>query len=79
MNRDRNFDAILPRGQKRFIEGEDRTQITLLPECLDDYVAEDTRSASSRSSLTNSTSAASASKVLTPRPLVDQRTPRPCY
>jgi len=26
---------------KRFIEGEDRAQITLLPECLDDYVAED--------------------------------------
>ena len=26
---------------KRFIEGEDRTQITMLPECLDDYVAED--------------------------------------
>src|SRR5271154_5102134 len=26
---------------KRFIEGEDRTQIILLPECLDDYVAED--------------------------------------
>jgi transposase len=26
---------------KRFIEGEDRTQITLLPESLDDYVAED--------------------------------------
>jgi len=26
---------------KRFIEGEDRTQITLLPECLDDCVAED--------------------------------------
>ena len=26
---------------KRYIEGEDRTQITLLPECLDDYVAED--------------------------------------
>jgi transposase len=23
---------------KRFIEGEDRTQLTLLPECLDDYV-----------------------------------------
>ena len=23
---------------KRFIEGEDRTQVTLLPECLDDYV-----------------------------------------
>ena len=23
---------------KRFIEGEDRTQATLLPECLDDYV-----------------------------------------
>jgi len=26
---------------KRFIEGEERTQTTLLPECLDDYVAED--------------------------------------
>src|SRR5712692_300952 len=26
---------------KRFVEGEDRTQVTLLPECLDDYVAED--------------------------------------
>ncbi|QLA80307.1 IS1182 family transposase [Acidovorax sp. JMULE5] len=26
---------------KRFIEGEDRQQITMLPECLDDYIAED--------------------------------------
>ncbi len=26
---------------KRFVEGEDRRQATLLPECLDDYVAED--------------------------------------
>lgn len=26
---------------KRFIEGEERCQITLLPECLDDYIAED--------------------------------------
>jgi transposase len=26
---------------KRFIEGEDRRQVTLLPDCLDDYVAED--------------------------------------
>ena len=26
---------------KRFIEGEDRTQVTLLPECLDDFVVED--------------------------------------
>ena len=26
---------------KRFIEGESRTQINLLPECLDDYVGED--------------------------------------
>ena len=24
---------------KRFIEGEDRTQVTLLPACLEDYVA----------------------------------------
>jgi len=23
---------------KRFIEGEDRTQVSLLPACLDDYV-----------------------------------------
>src|SRR5258707_15569060 len=26
---------------KRFIEGEDRSQSTLLPECLDDYVTDD--------------------------------------
>ena len=26
---------------KRFVEGEDRKQATLLPECLDDYIAED--------------------------------------
>jgi len=26
---------------KRFIEGVDRTQIALLPECFDDYIAED--------------------------------------
>src|SRR4029450_11218701 len=26
---------------KRFIEGGDRQQVTLLPECLDDYIAED--------------------------------------
>ena len=26
---------------RRFIEGEDRTQVTLLPACLDDYVGED--------------------------------------
>jgi len=26
---------------KRFIEGEDRTQFTLLPECLDDYIGHD--------------------------------------
>ena len=26
---------------KRFIEGEDRSQVTLVPECLDDFIAED--------------------------------------
>ena len=26
---------------KRFIKGPDRSQMTLLPECLDDFVAED--------------------------------------
>ena len=26
---------------KRFIKGEDRSQVTLLPECLDDYIGED--------------------------------------
>lgn len=26
---------------KRFIEGADRRQVTLLPECLDDFVGED--------------------------------------
>lgn len=26
---------------KRFIEGESRTQVTLLPECLDDYITDE--------------------------------------
>ncbi|HAN56546.1 MAG TPA: IS5/IS1182 family transposase, partial [Betaproteobacteria bacterium] len=26
---------------KRFIQGEGRNQVTLLPECLDDYITED--------------------------------------
>ena len=26
---------------KRFVEGEDRSQNTLFPECLDQYIAED--------------------------------------
>ncbi|MCZ6640338.1 MAG: transposase, partial [Gammaproteobacteria bacterium] len=26
---------------KRFVQGEARTQMSLLPECLDDYVSED--------------------------------------
>ena len=26
---------------KRFVEGEDRSQVILLPECLDDFVGED--------------------------------------
>ena len=26
---------------KRFIEGADRNQVALLPECLDDYISED--------------------------------------
>lgn len=26
---------------KRFIEGESRTQVTVLPECLDDYITEE--------------------------------------
>lgn len=25
----------------RFVEGSDRSQVTLLPECLDDYLGED--------------------------------------
>lgn len=25
----------------RFIEGQDRQQVTLMPECLDDFVADD--------------------------------------
>ena len=29
------------RTMKRFIEGEDRSQSTLFPEYLDDYIAED--------------------------------------
>ena len=26
---------------RRFIEGEDRSQVTLLPECLEDFIDED--------------------------------------
>jgi len=26
---------------RRFIEGEDRSQVTLLPECIDDYIGQD--------------------------------------
>ncbi len=26
---------------KRFIQGENRSQVALLPECLDDYISED--------------------------------------
>jgi len=26
---------------KRFVEGQDRSQLVLLPECLDDFVGED--------------------------------------
>ena len=26
---------------KRFVEGQDRSQLILLPDCLDDYVGED--------------------------------------
>ena len=26
---------------RRFVEGEDRSQTTLFPDCLDDYIAED--------------------------------------
>lgn len=26
---------------KRFVEGEDRSQIRLLPQCLDDFIGED--------------------------------------
>src|SRR5215212_6967616 len=28
-------------GMKRFVEGEDRRQTTLLPDCIDDYVSEE--------------------------------------
>jgi hypothetical protein len=40
---------------KRFIEGEDRGQGTLLPELLDDYVAEDNPVRGSMSLSKNST------------------------
>ena len=39
----------------RFIEGADRTQMTLLPEAVDDYVGEDTRFAWSMPSSMRST------------------------
>lgn len=27
----------------RFIEGQDRQQVTLMPECLDDFIGDDNR------------------------------------
>ena len=33
--------ALLGGAMKRFIQGEDRNQSTLLPELLDDYIAEE--------------------------------------
>ena len=37
------FTGILNTGvnMSRYIEGQDRQQVTLLPECLDDFIAED--------------------------------------
>ena len=37
------FTDILDTGvnMSRYIEGQDRQQVTLLPECLDDFIAED--------------------------------------
>jgi transposase len=37
------YDSRIVSGgtMKRFIEGLDRSQTTLLPDCVDDYVAED--------------------------------------
>lgn len=37
------FTDILNTGvnMSRYIEGQDRQQVTLLPECLDDFIAED--------------------------------------
>ena len=37
------FTDILNRGvnMSRYIEGQDRQQVTLLPECLDDFIADD--------------------------------------
>jgi transposase len=35
------FNTVPGSGRKRYIEGEDRSQSTLFPEHLDDYIAED--------------------------------------
>lgn len=37
----------------RYVEGSDRDKVTLLPECLDDYIAEDTRCGQSMHSSRN--------------------------
>ena len=39
------FGVDAEAGMKRFVEGEDRRQATLLPECIDDYVSEGTQPA----------------------------------
>ena len=46
-----------------FVEGSARDQVTLLPECLDDYITEDNRSEWSMRSLKNSIWASSVSRA----------------
>ena len=56
---------------KRFIEGEDRQQVTLLPECLDDYIGDDNPVRLVDASSRNSIFTGWASKALIRRRPVD--------
>ena len=63
---------------KRFIEGEDRTQVTLLPACLDDYVEVENPVRVVEVFVMGSTWANSALLGLTRRLRAGRRTTRRC-
>jgi transposase len=63
---------------KRFIEGEERSQITLLPECLDDYIADDNPVRVVDVFVDELKLHSSASEVQSPRQPAGRRTTRRC-
>ena len=64
---------------KRFVEGEDRVQVALLPHCLDDYVTENNPVRVIEAFIDELDLVALASRVLSPRRPVARLTIRRRY